>query len=574
MSSTQDDLKRILSRIDGRSYPAYKEIAGAYAFPQFTLMVDHVQGDPFASPSRVRVRVPQTVAQFPAVLYRNKSRRVGLEVYLAAAFDQACRKAADRSGSGKSGLIEVDGPGQEMLEQTAVSITPQYVEARFRVGLPARGRTVLGRAASQMLCEAMPALVQAALLYKNRKPAAVQRYAETNEDADALRAQLAERGLVAFVADGAVLPRRSGVDERPLQGDNVVAFRSPDSLRVSFSLPNQGEVTGMGIPAGVTLIVGGGFHGKSTLLTALERGVYNHRPGDGRELVVTNDKGVKIRAEDGRYVSGVNISPFINNLPFGQDTTTFSTDNASGSTSQAANILEALELGAELLLIDEDTAATNFMIRDQRMQALIAKDKEPITPFIDKVRQLYDELGVSTILVIGGSGDYFEVADRVIALDNYVPQDVTAAARAIAAANRQQRDAEGGHLFGQMTPRVPLPNSLDPSKGRRDVNVKTRGLHAIQFGEDNIDLGAVAQLVNSSQTRAIADALVYGLERYVDGKRPLADILTRIMADIEEQGLNVVADFRYPVGDLACFRPFELGAALNRLRTLRVVAKG
>ena len=570
MNSTQDDLKRILSRIDGRSYPAYKDIAGAYEFPHFTLIVDHVQGDPFASPSRVRVRVPQTVAQFPPSLFSNKSRRIGLEGYLAAAFEQACRRAAGRSGSGKSGLMEIDRPGQEVLEQTAVSVTPSYVEARFRVGLPARGRTVLGYAATDMLCEAVPEMVQAALLYKNRKPAAVQRYVEVNEDADALRAQLAAAGLVAFVADGAILPRRSGVDERPLSGNNVIPFQSPDSLRVSFTLPNQGEVTGMGIPAGVTLIVGGGFHGKSTLLNALERGVYNHRPGDGREFVVTNDTAVKIRAEDGRYVAGVNISPFINNLPFGQATTAFSTDNASGSTSQAANILEALELGTELLLIDEDTAATNFMIRDQRMQALIAKDKEPITPFIDKVRQLYDELGVSTILVIGGSGDYFEVADRVIALDSYVPQEVTAAAQAIAEANRQQRQAEGGQSFGQLTPRAPLPSSLDPSKGRRDVNVKTRGLSAIQFGEDNIDLGAVAQLVNSSQTRAIADALVYGLEKYVDGKRPLADIIHCIMADIAEQGLTVVSDFRYPVGDLAYFRPFELGAALNRLRTLRV----
>lgn len=570
MSLTQDDLKRILSRIDGRSYSAYKDIAGAYDFPQFTLIVDHVQGDPFASPSRVRVRVPQTVAQFPPSLFSNKSRRIGLEGYLAAAFEQACRRAAGRSGSGKSGLMEIDGPGQEVLEQTAVSVTPNYVEARFRVGLPARGRTVLGYAATDMLCEALPEMVQAALLYKNRKPAAVQRYVEVNEDADALRAQLAAAGLVAFVADGAILPRRSGVDERPLQDGNVIPFQSPNSLRVAFTLPNQGQVTGMGIPAGVTLIVGGGFHGKSTLLTALERGVYNHRPGDGREFVVTNDKAVKIRAEDGRYVAGVNISPFINNLPFGQATTAFSTDNASGSTSQAANILEALELGAELLLIDEDTAATNFMIRDQRMQALIAKDKEPITPFIDKVRQLYDELGVSTILVIGGSGDYFEVADRVIALDSYVPQEVTAAAQAIAEANKQQRQAEGGQSFGQLTPRAPLPNSLDPSKGRRDVNVKTRGLHAIQFGEDNIDLGGVAQLVNSSQTRALADALVYGLEKYVDGKRPLADIIHCIMADIAEQGLTVISDFRYPVGDLAYFRPFELGAALNRLRTLRV----
>ena len=153
-----------------------------------------------------------------------------------------------------------------------------------------------------------------------------------------------------------------------------------------------------GFPQGITLIVGGGFHGKSTLLNALEAGVYNHKPNDGRELVITDPDVVKIRAEDGRSVSGVDISPFINNLPFGQETTQFSTENASGSTSQAANIMEALECEELLrMLVDEDTAATNFMIRDQRMQQLIAKDKEPITPFIDRVRQLYNEHNVSTI---------------------------------------------------------------------------------------------------------------------------------------------------------------------------------
>lgn len=570
MPATQADLKRILGRVNGRSYKAYKEIAGQYDFPRFRLSIDHVQGDPFASPSRLRVRVTQDVAQYPVALFRNGSRQTGLESYLAAAFHQACRAVAGRSGSGKSGLIEIDGPGQQVLAQTAVIISPDFVEARFRVGLPARGRTILGHVASNMLCETIPQLVEAALVYQNGRSDLMRAFALNNEDADALRQQLSEKGLVAFVADKAVLPRRSGIDDRPLKENGVVAFRSPNSLRVTMTLPNRGEVTGMGIPAGVTLIVGGGFHGKSTLLNGLERGVYNHRPGDGREMVVTNEKAVKIRAEDGRFVSGVDISPFINNLPFGQPTNAFSTDNASGSTSQAANILEALEMGAELLLIDEDTAATNFMIRDQRMQALIAKDKEPITPFIDKVRQLYDESGVSTILVIGGSGDYFDVADHVIALDSYAVSDVTAAAKQIASQSDQRRQREGGQGFGMITHRCPQPRSLNPRKGRRDVNVKTRGLDTIQFGESNIELDGVAQLVNSSQTRAIAAALVYASERYVDGKRPFADIINCVMGDIAQHGLNVISDYRYPVGDLAYFRPFELAAAFNRLRTLRV----
>ncbi|MCA9933656.1 MAG: ABC-ATPase domain-containing protein [Ardenticatenaceae bacterium] len=571
--ATQDDLKRILQRIDGRGYKAYKEIVGRpsdsrYTFPTFTLYIDYVQGDPFAAPSRLRVRVPQTQAQYPAVLFSNDSRRIGLESYLAAAFGQACHAAAGRSGSGKSGLIEIDAPGQEMMERTAVTITPEFVEARFVVGLPAQGRRVLGRQAAIMLTETVPQLVEAALFYRNGRADLMQRYAHTNEDADALRQQLTARGLVAFVADGSMLPRRSGVDNRPLDRATAVPFQSPPSLRVTLQTPNGGAVSGMGIPLGVTLIVGGGFHGKSTLLNALEQGIYNHRPGDGREQVVSDPSAVKIRAEDGRRVAGVNISPFINQLPFGQDTAVFSSDNASGSTSQAANIIEALELGASALLIDEDTAATNFMIRDQRMQALIAKDKEPITPFIDKVRQLYDEKGVSSILVIGGSGDYFDVADRVIALDSYVPQDVTAAAQAIAAQHKQERQREGGAHFGEITPRIPLPRSIDPSKGRRDVSVKTRGLRTVQFGTETIDLSAVAQLVDDSQTRALAAALVYAWERYMDGERPLAAITQLVMQDISQRGLDVLS--RYPVGDFAAIRPFEFAAALNRLRTLQI----
>jgi len=564
-------LRQSLHRIDGRGYKAYKDMWGTYDFPHFTLYIDYVQGDPFASPSRLRVRVPQTVAQYPDWTYSNRSRRIGLENYLASAFAAACRTASERSGSGKSGLIAMDAPGQEVLERTAINVTSNWVEARFVVGLPARGRRVLGKNAAEMLCDALPTLVEAALFYANGRPDRIQQYVETNEDADALREQLTAYDLVAFVADGSVLPRRSGVDDRPLTGDGVVPFTSPDSLRVAFQLSNVGTMRGMGIPTGVTLIVGGGFHGKSTLLDALARGVYNHRPGDGREFVVADPAAVTIRAEDGRSVAGVDISPFITNLPGGPDTTAFSTPNASGSTSQAANILEALELGADVLLVDEDTAATNFMIRDRRMQALIAKAKEPITPFIDKVRALHDEHGVSTILVIGGSGDYFDVADTVIAMDEYVPRNVTAEAKEIATDHATGRQREGASSFGVISARVPVANSIDPSRGRRDISVKVRERNTISFGAETIDLSAVAQLVDASQTRALAEALVYAWQKYMADGRPLGAVLEQVMADIEREGLDVLD--RRLVGDFAQFRIFELGAALNRLRTVKTARR-
>jgi predicted ABC-class ATPase len=492
-SRESDDLRRTLRRIDGRGYKAYKDIEGSYGFPHFTLFIDHVQGDPFAAPSRLRAVVRQEQAGFPPEALSTKPRSIALADYLLRCFDSHCRSAEHRAGSGKSGLIGIDSPGQEVLERTAVSVGDHTIEARFHVGLPARGRRITAREADHILLGLVPRIVSTSLFYEPLKADTrrIMTHAKTCEDADFLRRAIAGRGLVAFVADGAVLPRRSGVDDRPIDQGRVVKFRSPPSLSTEFDLPNRGRIAGMGIPSGITLIVGGGYHGKSTLLNAIERGIYNHIPGDGREFVVTDPGAVKIRAEDGRRIERVDISPFIGNLPFGEETRTFSTENASGSTSQAANIVEALEAGASLILTDEDTAATNFMIRDHRMQELIAKEKEPITPFVDKVRQVHSDLGVSTILVMGGSGDYFDVADRVIAMESFAAVDVTGEARAIASRYATERRKEGGSAFGSITPRIPVKESLDASKGRRDVKISGRGLKTILFGRHTIDLTCV-----------------------------------------------------------------------------------
>ncbi len=564
----QDQLRSTLQRLDNYSYKAYKDIKGKYDFLDFTLIIDYVQGDPFAAPSQLRVQVPQSIAGFPSFLYESKSREVALRDYLTRQFRKAAAKVSDSRGTGKSGLIAMTAVGQEVLPRTATFVDESMVEARFVVGLPAKGRKILGRQAADMLCEDIPEIVDQALIYQSLSPKAIRHHVETVEDADWLRQQLSERNLTAFVPNGAILPRRSGVDDRPLDDPNVVPFQSPPELEVSFDCPNRGTVKGMGIPEGITLIVGGGYHGKSTLLQALELGIYNHLPDDGRELVVTNPNAVKIRAEDGRNVVGVDISPFINQLPQGRSTTDFSSPNASGSTSQAANIVEALEAGAKVLLVDEDTAATNFMIRDRRMQQLISKDKEPITPFIDKIQQLYQDYQVSTILVMGGSGDYFDMANTVIAMENFRPYEVTEKAKAIAEENRTERKIEGGQQFGKITPRIPLADSIDPSRGKKSVNVKVRDDDEVSFGNEEIDLASVEQLVDKGQLRAIAAAIVYAKKQYLDGKRTLPEILDMVFADLEEQGLDAITVS--PQHDLTGFRRFELAAALNRLRTLAV----
>ena len=565
MIKDRQSLNSALLELDGAGYKAYKDLKGSYQFANFTLIIDRVQGDPFAAPSQVRIVVPQTVAKFPPQLYRNKSRAVAIEDYLARQFARAASQFSSNRGTGKSGLIAIASLGKEVLERTAVFINQQQIEIRFVIGLPARGRRILGRQAAAMLCEDIPQLVTA-ILYESLDAQAVQQHVATIEDADWLRQQLPQYNLVAFVANGSILPRRSGVDRRPLL--DAVPFQSPPSLEIEFTCPNRGVIRGMGIPTGISLIVGGGYHGKSTLLRAIELGVYNHLPGDGREYVVTEPSGIKIRAEDGRSIAGVNISPFINRLPQGRSTTQFDTTNASGSTSQAANIIEALEAGAKLLLIDEDTSATNFTIRDRRMQALIAKEQEPITPFIDKVRQLYTDYAVSTILVMGGSGDYFEVADRVIALENYLPQDVTAKAKAIAQQYTTNRYSEGGTSFGKISDRIPLAESIDPSRGNREVKLASKGVNTIAFGTEQIDLTAVEQLVDSGQLTAISLAIVYAKKQYLKQQLTISEILTKIIADISTTSLDTITNF--PQGDLALFRPLELAAAINRLRSLQV----
>ncbi|HEV2146426.1 MAG TPA: ABC-ATPase domain-containing protein [Longimicrobiaceae bacterium] len=563
---TIQELESELRGLEGRGYRDYKRVKGSYQAEGFRLVVDHVQGDPFAEPSRVRALVPPESARLPEWALRSPVRRLAAADFLNRALHRALGARSGDRGSGKSGELAVLRPGQEVLERSALRVEEDgSMEARFRVGLPARGRTILGREAAELLGRDVPAAVERALFLPSLDADALRLHVETVEDARALRGALAGRGLVAFVADGARLPRASGIDDRPLPFDRSVPFRSPESLRVSLETPNSGTVTGMGVPAGVTLIVGGGFHGKSTLLRALERGVYDHLPGDGRERVVTVASAVKVRAEDGRSVAGTDISNFIGRIPGGGDTRAFHTANASGSTSQAAAIVEALEVGAGCLLLDEDTSATNFMIRDARMQALIADEHEPITPFVDRARQLAAELGVSTVLVVGGSGDYFDVADTVVAMRDFLPEEATADAKRVAGEHPTSRRREGG-AWTPIRPRVPLPGSLDPSRGRHDVHVRARTEERVLFGSAEVELSAVEQIVEPAQARAMALALAWAREGAMDGRRTVAEALGVVMEALEREGLDTFQ--RELTGDLAAFRVYELAAFLGRIRSL------
>jgi predicted ABC-class ATPase len=566
--ASKDDLKKILERIDGKGYKAYKDIEGSFDFGPFTLHIDHVQGDPFASPSRLRIHAPLTKTGFPPSLYEGRVRRIALQDFIARQFEALQRKLAKgRRGIGKSGLIGIDAGRQEILDRSAVSIDAHGIEIRFTVGLPADGRRILGKEAIAVFFEEISQIGEQSLFYQYYDPSEVRMHGEVAEDHHAIQRQLEERGLVAFLHDMSILPRRSGIDDRPLT-QNVVPFYYPPELEVELSVPNRGRIKGMGIPTGVTLIVGGGFHGKSTLLRAVELGIYPHIPGDGREYIAALPSAVKIRAEDGRMIEKVDISPFINRLPQGKDTVRFSTEDASGSTSQAANIMEALEMGTRLLLIDEDTSATNFMIRDERMQELVSKEKEPITPFVDKVKQLHRDLSVSTILVMGGSGDYFDVADTVIMMDHYRPRCVTDRVREIVRRHPCKRMEEGGASFGKITPRQPLPESFDPSRGRRDVKIDARGMRTVLYGTTTIDLACLEQLVDAGQTRAIGLIIHSYCEQYLEKSNSLEEGLTILMKDLRDKGFDVLLP--YKAGNLAMPRIYEVAGAINRMRTLKI----
>ncbi len=552
------ELESILRRIDGKGYKAYKDLQGKrFRFDEFELLIDHVQGDPYAAPSRLRVLVPHEIANLPESTTASPARRRAPRDFLARSF---------RAAAGRHREISVDAGRQTVLDRSACLIDSEIVELRFTVDLPGAGRRILGRKAATLLIDVLPQVVSRSALAHNLDLDALERHIAVVEDQEALRAALENAGLVAFVGSGAFLPRRSGIDDRPLS--DAVAFHSPPSLEVVLEAPNAGQVTGMGVPRGITLIVGGGFHGKSTLLRALETGVWDHIPGDGREQVVTLAGAAKIRAEDGRAVHAVDISPFISHLPGGHDTTAFTTELASGSTSQAAALVEALETGAPALLLDEDTSATNFMIRDRRMQALVAKASEPITPFIDRIRELRDELGVSTVLVMGGSGDYFDHADVVIQMDSYHPGDVTGAAREVAAGHATGREEERESPLEGTRSRGLDPRSLKPERRPGRWKIQARGTDTLVFGRTDVDLRAVEQLEDPSQLRAIGWILGRISANRESALQPLPHIAA-MLDRLRDEDWDWLTG--RPDGDLALPRTHEIMAAANRLRGARFI---
>lgn len=570
-----EQLQELLRSINRKSYPAYKSLKGTYQFSKYILSIDHVQGDPFASPSHVSVRISHKVAGFPADYYKDDLTATTLADHLTRQFEQQVNRYTFRAkGSGKSGLISVTRCGQEVLKRTACEITGQGIIARFFVGFPANGRTINAGELEKIFFEFLPVCVEKAFIFRNLSGKDLEKAIFLAEDQAFIREELKRRSLAAFVNDGAILPRESGISSKPMKG--CVPFSAPDRLRITLNLPHKGTITGMGVPAGITLIVGGGYHGKSTLLNALELGVYNHIAGDGREYVITDDTAQKLRSEDGRFVKDVDISLFINDLPNKKDTTCFSTEDASGSTSQAAGIVEGMEAGSHVFLLDEDTSATNFMVRDAFMQRVISREKEPITPFLERARDLYEKAGISTILVAGSSGAFFHIADTVIQMDNYKPVDITEKAKKLCI-NYPLNDSDAPAFQMPKSHRI-MTKTEAAVRGKKDyyghfkaqekperLKVKGHGKDGFSIGKQDVDLRYIEQLIDGEQTQTLGVLLKYAVEKLIDGKKTLPQIVELLCGKLEKEGLSFLAEGYISCG-YAVPRRQEIYACFNRYR--------
>ena len=547
-----------------------KGLKGAYQFPDYQLFIEHVQGDPFAAPSALRIFVPHSKAKFPERYYWDKCSKVALQDALLRRFAEISAKFCYQAkGSGKSGVIQVSHCGQEVLERTACEITKEGIHIRFFVGFPANGRTINSGELEKILFVYLPKCVEMSLYHRKVLERETEQVICLKEDQRVIREELKKRGLIAFVANGSILPRQSGNSDLPMK--DAVPFQSPKSMEITIQLRHRGSITGMGIRKGITLIAGGGYHGKSTLLEALEKGVYDHIAGDGREFVITDDTAWKLRAEDGRKIKDVDISLFINHLPNGRNTRRFSTLDASGSTSQAANIIEAIEAKSQVLLIDEDTSATNFMVRDELMQRVIQKDKEPITPFLERARDLYEKAGISTILVVGSCGSYFYIADQIIQMDNYCPVDITEKTRKLLKEYKKPDCEAEGFALPSEKRSISFGSSVVRRKNYRGTGMveeheklKVMGRESLMLGKEQLDLRYLEQLADREQTQTLGYLLKYAKEQYSGKTTDLTALMESLIRKLEKEGIGSVSGQKEIPAGMAMPRRQEIYACFNR----------
>ena len=498
-------------RIDGRGYKSYRVLRGLCEdVSGVRVCVRRVQGDPFAPPSVVEASFSLSVLPRPLLRYG-----VAVADFLLRALRGELEARRRRLGEGHSGFLGVPRPSPIIIRRSALIVRGEVGIARVWVGLPSRRRRVLGEEARWLLLEAVPGAIRAALRRARERLGDLEDHVLAWRLQEELRSRLPGLGLVSFIGDGSILPRRCGGCWDPLPG--AVPFESPPSLRVEVETKCCGPVTGMGIRRGVTVIAGSAFHGKTTLLEAIASGVWDHVPGDGRERVVTIRKAMYVRAEDGRYISCVDVDPFIHDLPSGHPTRCFSTSDASGATSVAAAIQEAVEVGAELLLFDEDTSATNMLYLDERAKPLTRR--HTVTPLAELARDM-KEKGVSLVIVSTGSLPLLAVADSVIVMEDYRARDATQDARSLAKSIKQGGEAYKPprrrvieRVTGLVKPRVRA--GMLTAKNLEAPLPLINNIHLVEESQLNA-LAAIAARISKERGRVLAEVVEEYEERITE----------------------------------------------------------
>lgn len=569
-----DDLFALLKKLDGQSFNSYQVLLNkAFYSDDDQLRFIHIQGSTGALPASVcRLKLHAAEPGLPHGAISNGPRKMAAADYILRAFDAGVTAHARQNrGVQGSGSFQPLSLPPQVLERNVVRFDRGGVEIAFHVSLPgSKDNRILGSQAIQMFSKELIGIINT-LKARVAKTSLLKRHCDVIEDMVLLQNELNRYGLVAFVGDGAILPRQSGVSQSPLKKGAVV-FHAPDQMAVEVELKNAGRKRGLGVRPGVNVLVGGGFHGKSTLLDALAKGIYPHIPGDGREQVVTHPEAAFVCAEEGRAVNGLDISGFIDNLPGNEDAGRFWTRNASGSSSQAAAIIEAVLAGAKLLLIDEDSSATNFLIKDANMRKLIPQDT--ITPLFDRIRELYGNFGVSSLIVVGGSSEYLGVAEHVIAMQNYQPVCMTDRVKQLSLAV-PERPVNPLVLSDK---RRVLTDNFNPSyhAQRLDktlpVRIKPLRLQEriLEYGDEKLDLIKLTQLVDPHQVLAIGYALLLAREKFEDRLLSPSDLAYELDKQIEKKGLSILSRSEGPPLFLAFPRRLELAGAINRLRNLKV----
>jgi len=540
------ELHQRLLKIHGKPYGVYKSLQGQFFnFGDFTLKFTHIQGDPHAQPSRIILSAKMNSLGFPEELHSDKEKEIALADFLLRQFTEN----ADNIGIVKA--------HSQIMQRNSLCIEKGIVRILASVNLPGDGRRIEGDKASELLIGTLSDWVTRAMYWNNSDKEKCKVHVQCLINRNFLLSQLAEKKIAAFVPNGAILPRESGVSEEPMQ--NAVPFASPPELLVHLSLPSGEQIAGMGIPCGITVIAGGGFHGKSTLLHALEEAVYPHIPVDGREFIVIDESATPIKTEEGRVVTGTNISPLVRELPLKGSTEKFTTKNASGATSQAANLIEALELGASTILIDEDASAVNFLIRDLRMRELINSKREPLIPLTDRIKEFADK-GINFIIVAGACGDYLSLADTVIAFVEYKAECLTEKAKEVA------KNASAGEA-------IPPLGSFKESRLAKVENLQ-EGLKPSSAVEKYIKIRAVAGQISIGKLKS--DLRRFPTFCHIELQRGIAEILYNFVKEKENEGKSLRDALKAlceklpenETSDLALPRVMELGAAFLRVAQL------